>query len=98
MTSYGLTEVLLHSGGAHMNSQHTPWRPPCGFMRVIQNRSQKKEKICLEQFYVGYQCHHLPPQAYICSAFYSPLMISYFDFRKKLSANYEKGQFILIAT
>ena len=63
MTSCGLSEVVLRSGGAHNNNyvfqnyitsyydvtQQAPWRPPCGVRRLRQK--------CLEQFYMGSQCH-----------------------------------------
>ena len=34
------SEVVVHSGGAHMTSQEATWRPPCGVRRVIQKHSQ----------------------------------------------------------
>ena len=59
MTSYGLSEVVLHSGGAYI------WRHTTRTMAA---------SISLEQFYMGSQCHYLAPYAstYICSAFSFP--------------------------
>ena len=42
MTSYGLSEVVMHIGGAHIMMSHktAPWRTPCGVRRVIEKRLQ----------------------------------------------------------
>ena len=45
MTSCGLSQMVLHSGGAHYDVTQAPWWPPCGVRRVIQKCSQLCKKI-----------------------------------------------------
>ena len=45
MASYELSEVVLHSGVAHIyDVTQAPWRPPRGVRRVIQTRLQLYNK------------------------------------------------------
>ena len=68
MTSSGLS-VVLHSGGAHNYdvTQQKTWRSSESDTKTLT--TLEKNEMCLEQFYMGFQCHHLPPYTYICSAF-----------------------------
>ena len=43
-------------------TQQATWRPPCGVRRDTKTLTllYKKNQMCLEIFYMGSQCHHLP--------------------------------------
>ena len=66
MASYGLSEMLLHSSGAHVtldNKHHGSLHVMLGEWYKNAHNFIKKKKKCMEQFYVAWldsECHHLP--------------------------------------
>ena len=68
----GLSEVVLHSGGAPMTS-HNKHHGGCHvvFREWYKKAHEfiKKNQISLEQFYMGSVWHHLLPYVHICSTF-----------------------------
>ena len=60
-------------GSPYDVTQQAPWWPPCGVRRVIPKtlttllKNTPNNQICLEQFYMGSQCHDLPPfKKHVC--------------------------------
>ena len=70
MTSYGLSDIVLHLGWTHVTSHNNV---VLGERYKNAHNFIKKNQICLEQCYMGSQCHHHPAQTYICSAVSIPL-------------------------
>ena len=82
MTSYGLSEVLLHSGGSHMTSHsnhHGGLRVVFGQLYHNSHNFIIKNQTCLKLFSIASWYHNLPTKADAWHEFCCPLIFDQWE-------------------